>query len=286
MSAAAAEPNRAGDAWLPLLLHELALAGYGIWMLLGAALTLGLYRSGRSEVLVPLTLGGCFVGAGLLAALLRLPRVHEWRGWQPARDSRPGREALFALSAYLPMLALAGLARGDNGFWATRAAGAALALCSLANLAYAVGWPRGGAGPQPFGSVVSAAYGGGLWLWLCLAAQDDAVHPAGTHPWIMVLILLALLLGFTEGLRWQVLRAAPRGGELRPARFFAAVFTYALPCVVLLLDDRFDSHPAALAGAALSCLAGLTIERRLYVQALARRTAEGGGVHCKFKTPR
>ena len=46
-----------------------------------------------------------------------------------------------ALACYLPMLAVAGLTRGDNDFWATRLAGAALMLCSVGNLIYSAQWP-------------------------------------------------------------------------------------------------------------------------------------------------
>jgi len=103
--------------------------------------------------------------------------------------------------------------RGENTFWATRVAGEALALCSAASLVYTVhsyrrrlsdGVARCSA-QLPVSRVVASWYTGGLWLWLCLAAQDGAVHPAGTRPWIMVLLVLALLLGLIEGLRWQAL---------------------------------------------------------------------------------
>ncbi|WP_049621357.1 hypothetical protein [Frateuria defendens] len=264
--------SRVTPSWPSVLLQVLAVSGYGIWLLLGIALTLGIYRDGRGEALVPLTLGAGFVSLGLLAACLPLPRAPTWYGWRPGRGSWPTREALLALFAYLPMLAAAGLVRGDNDFWATRLAGAVLALCSAACLACnpccgqaAAAGPREGGMLSAVGRGVSACYSGGLWLWLCLAAQDESVHPAGTHSWIMVLVALALLLGLIEGVRWQALQpeaAAPR--PLRPVRFVAAAFTYALPCVALLLDDQLDAGPLVVGVAALSCLAGKTIEQRLY----------------------
>src|SRR5690349_14204575 len=187
----ACAPAAAGGHPLPpaypaTLLRMLALSGYGLWMLLGLALALGIYRGGRSEALLPLALGAGFVSVGLVVACLHLPGLSEWHGWFPARRSRPTREALLALAAYLPMLAVAGLVRGDNAFWATRVAGAALALCSAASLVYTVhnyrrrlsaGMLRRSA-QLPVSRLVAAWYAGGLWLWLCLAAQDGAVHAA------------------------------------------------------------------------------------------------------------
>jgi hypothetical protein len=264
------------------LLRVLALSGYGLWILLGLALALGIYRGGRSEALLPLALGAVFVSTGLLVACLHLPGLSDWHGWYPARRSRPTREALLALAAYLPMLAVAGLVRGDNAFWATRVAGAALALCSVASLFYTVRnyRMRLSAGvlrcssQLPVSRIIAAWYAGGLWLWLCLAAQDGAVHPAGTRPWIMVLLALALLLGLIEGLRWQALsppgRPAVQRMRGRTARFVAALFTYAVPSVALLVVDLSDAGVPLVALAAVSCLLGRTIEQRAYEAALAR----------------
>jgi succinate dehydrogenase hydrophobic anchor subunit len=265
------------------LLRVLALSGYGLWILLGLALALGIYRGGRSEALLPLALGAVFVSSGLLVACLHLPGLSDWHGWYPARRSRPTREALLALAAYLPMLAVAGLVRGDNAFWATRVAGMALALCSAASLIYSVhryrmrlsaGVLRCSA-QLPLSRMVAAGYAGGLWMWLCLAAQDGAVHPAGTRPWIMVLLVLALLLGLIEGLRWQALgqvEGQPANQRMRgrTARFVAALFTYAVPSLALLVVDLSDAGVPLVALAAVSCLLGRTIEQRAYEAVLAR----------------
>ena len=276
-------PLPRAPAYPASLLRMLALSGYGLWMLLGLALALGLYRQGRSEALLPLALGAGFVSAGLLAACLRLPGLAEWHGWRPGWRSRPSSEALLALATYLPMLAVAGLVRGDNAFWATRLAGAALALCSAASLIYAVHAYRmrlSASGLRsstqlPASRVVAACYAGGLWLWLCLAMQDGAVHLADTRPWIMALLVLAMLLGLIEGLRWQALsppqsRAPGDPVPGRSARFVAALFTYAVPSLALLVVDLSDAGVPLVAFAALSCLLGRTIEQNAYEAALAR----------------
>ena len=274
-------PYPAPPAYPASLLRVLALSGHGLWMLLGLARALGIYRGGRGEALLPLALGAVFVSTGLLAACLHLPGLSEWHGWYPARRSRPTREALLVLAAYLPMLAVGGLVRGDNTFWATRAAGAALALCSAASLIYSVNRYRkrlsAGAlrcsAQLPISRIVAAWYAGGLWMWLCLAAQDGAVHPAGTRPWIMVLLMLALLLGLIEGLRWQALGQADTrstGSRGRTDRFVAALFTYAVPSLALLVVDLSDAGVPLVALAAVSCLLGRTIEHRAYEGVLAR----------------
>lgn len=270
-------------AYPACLLRVLALCGHGLWLLLGLALALGIYRGGRSEALLPLALGTTFVSLGLLAACLRLPEIPAWHGWRPGWGRRPPPEALLALAAYLPMLAVAGLVRGDNVFWATRLAGAALAACSVASLVYTVQNYRRGLSADvsrrsaqlPVSRLVAACYTGGLWLWLCLALQDGAVHAAGSRPWIMVLLVLVLLLGLIEGLRWQALGppdGRPEGPPApgRAARFVAALFTYALPSLALLVVDLSDAGVPLVAAAAVSCLLGRTVEQRAYESALAR----------------
>lgn len=286
-TAATADEARAYPlrAWPGVLLEMLAICGYGIWMLLGMALALGIYRSGRNEGLLPLALGAAFASMGLLVACLRLPWLADWHGWRPAQHSRPTREALLVLSTYLPMLAVAGLVRGDNAFWATRLAGAALMLCSLASLAYSArsfctrlpGSAQAHSNQLSASRVVTACYGGGLWLWLCLVTEDAGAHAAGTRPWIMALLLLALLLGLLEGMRWQTFHVSagqvadtPRR-SCRPRRYMGALLTYAVPSVALLLVDLSDAGSWLVGVAAISCVVGKTIEQHAYEAALAGR---------------
>jgi len=263
------------------LLHVSGNDGFGLWMGLGLALAIGAYPDGRGEVLVPITLGAALVAMGLLAACLHSRWMPRWHGWLIGKGSRPTRDALVALASTLPVLAVAGLARGDNAFWATRLAGAAMALCALCSLlvtAYADAQRRAPsldprlASQLPLSRVISASYGGGLWLWMCTAGQDmdTALHP---RAWIIGLLALALLRGLVESLRWQATLqrvASPRGRlELPPRRYLAALLVYALPSVALLLMS-FDSGWLTLASlAAVSCAVGMAIELSLYDEALA-----------------
>ena len=283
------EPGLA--AGLPrMLLEVLAFTGYGMWMLLGLALALGIYSNGRGESLVPLSLGAGFVTLGLLVACLRLPAVPDWHGWRMGRGSRPTREAMIALLAYLPMLAVAGLARGDNDFWATRLAGAGLALASVATLIHSAqgfGARRApeltrATSPLPLSRLVSACYAGGLWLWVCVAAQNDQATMGSTLYWVLSLLALALVLGGVEGMRWRALhgqslesQVKPKGIQpLSPARFLAAVLVYALPCVALLATG-FECAPLWLSViAAVACGLGKTLEQRLYEVALAAQAGK------------
>ncbi len=277
-SSSARAPRQAAPAAAAVLLQVLASAGYGLWMLLGLSLALGLYGFGRGDVLVPLVLGCALVSAGLVAAVLRLRAVPAWHGWSPGRSAWPSRDALAALAVYLPMLAVAGLARGDNDFWATRLAGAALVLCSAASMVYSArgqrpGWPS---------RIVAALYSGGLWLWLCMAGQDPL--PDGAHLWILALLAGALALGLLENAYWQALdlpgppadepgRPHGDGAAPGPRRLLAALLVYGVPCLGLLATSLFDPGVLPAALAALSCLAGRLIEQCLYAQALARRDA-------------
>jgi len=273
-----------------MLLLVLTICGYGLWMLLGLALALGIYSFGRGEALVPLMLGCVFVSAGpLLASLRWLPMMPDWYGWQFSNRQRPTRETLMLLTTYLPMLGVAGLAHGDNDFWATRLAGATLMLCSLASVLFgAYGYRArrlpeltGIASQMPISRVVSAWYGGGLWLWLCVISQDASNWPGGGRPWILGLLLLALLLGLVEGMRWQALQFSSVDGRepseiltgLQTPRFTAAALTYAVPCLSLLLAHLFRDDRWMALLAALACVLGKSLELRLFDIALYRRAA-------------
>jgi hypothetical protein len=264
------------------LLDVCGYDGFGLWMVLGLALAIGVYPDGRGEVLVPITLGGALVAMGLLAACVHARWMPHWHGWVIGKGSRPTRTALIALACALPVLAVAGLARGDNAFWATRLAGSAMAVCGLCSLittAYADGRRQAPemdhhlATQLPLSRVVSATYGGGLWLWVCTAGQD--ADEASLHPmtWIIGLLALALLRGLVENLRWQA--ALKRAGalrgqlELQPGRYLAAVLVYAVPCVALLLMSFGAGWLVLASVAAVSCTAGMATELSLYDEVLA-----------------
>ncbi len=263
------------------LLQVTAFNGLGLWMLLGLALAIGVYPSGRGDALVPLALGALLVAIGLVAACVHAPWMPTWHGWRIGRGSRPTRAALITLATFLPMLAVAGLARGDNTFWATRLAGAALTLCSLVSLTITgygdvkrrmPGLDVRLLSQLPLSRVVSAGYGGGLWLWLCAAGQEGsaAIDP---RPWIVGLLMLALLRGLVEGMRWQAVLQrlpAPRTRfEQQPRRYLAASLIYALPCVALILASFDDGRLFMAVLATLSCMVGMGIELSLYDGALA-----------------
>ena len=264
------------------LLHVAASSGFGLWMLLGLALAIGVYPDGRGDALVPLALGGVLIGVGLVAACLRAAWMPTWHGWRIGNSSRPTRDALIALGTILPVLAVAGLARGDNSFWVTRLAAAALALCSLTSLIVTAhgdarrrlpGLDTRLATQLPLSRVISGAYGGGLWLWLCAAGQDSNDTHSHQLTWIIGLLLLTLLRGLIENLRWQaaLLRLpGPRPWlELQPRRYLAALLVYAVPCVALLTVSLDDGRLLMAGVAALSCLVGMGIELSLYDGALA-----------------
>ena len=264
------------------LLQVFEFTGFGLWMLLGLALAIGVYPAGRGGALVPLALGSVLIGIGLAVACARLSWMPAWHAWRIGVSAWPTRDALLALATFLPMLALGGLARGDNTFWATRLAGAVLSLSSLASLivtAYGLA-KRSAPGLEahfvaqlPLSRVLSACYGGGLWLWLCLAGQDSRAAESQAMPWVVGLLMLALLRGLVEGMRWQTLRLRlPATGarfELQPRRYLAALLIYAVPSTALLLAG-FGQDPLPIAAlAAFGCLWGMGLEVSLYDGALA-----------------
>ncbi len=266
----------------------LSVSGYGLWSWLGLALALGFYPAGRNGTLLPLSVGTALVGAGLLVACLPWRGAADWYGWRPRRDSRPTHAAMIALMTFLPMLAVAGLARGDNVFWATRLAGAVLSLSCVVSLAY-TGYhyqqqlssaSQRAATSLPINRLVYAGYSGGLWLWLSTLAHGELASPAGLYPWILLLLGFALLLGLLEGMDWQSLSRSESHGRisrdrtLGTTRFMAAFFTYVLPCVALLLARREGVDLIAAAVAVPSCLLGKWLERHLYESLLVRDEPE------------
>ena len=277
-AASTARPNRAAA-----LLQVLALVGYGVWLWLGLSLLLGLSPPGRSGTLVPLGLGAMLVGLGLLLACLRIPGLASWHGWRPRPGHRPTRSALMALTTWLPVLAVAGLAHGNNSFWVTRLAGALLMLCSLVSLLLATHDDRARLPPLlqratallPACRITIAAYIGGLWLWLSVLAQGEFVGARGAYLWILLLLTLALGQGLLESGLWQSLRepeaipgeAAANRGRF-PLRLVASLLSYALPCTALLLGG-VSGNLLAAAFAAPGCLLGQLLERWLYEGALA-----------------
>ena len=249
----AAAPSRS----LPTrALRVLASSGYGLWLLLGTALALGLYPAGRGDALVPLTLGAVLVSIAPLAAALRLPLVPDWLGWRFGRGSRPNRKAMLALVAYLPMLGVAGLVRGDNLFWATRLCAAGLAVGSLACLIHALSDDAAEGRASILDRIVSASYAGGLWLWLCLVTQDGGL-PIHAVSWILALQLFALLVGLVS---WWRDGAARSGGW--PGRLLFLALVYLIPCLIVLAQ-RHEPSELLLVLAAVSCMVGKSVEARL-----------------------
>ncbi len=287
-----------------IFLTVLGGAGYGLWCFLGAALALGMYPYGRGSVLVPLGFGFVLVTAGLIASTLHLGRPERaWRALTQWDSSWLSREGLAALTTYLPVLLVAGLARGHNLFPPTRAAGAVLTACSLVTLVctariYTSLKPiRAWRDPHVLPLyLLFALLSGGLWLWTYLAF-DTGSHP----PWFP--LVLALLGVAAAGMKidyWRAIDRAPavtageatgldRFGRVRafegPAteesyltremafvlarkhsrrlRVLAIVLFCAVPLAVIAIAWPLSWQWIAPV-AALSCLAGLFVERWLF----------------------
>jgi sulfite dehydrogenase (quinone) subunit SoeC len=279
------------SGYAEILLRVLAISGYGLWIWLGMGLALGMERIGRCDMRMPLILGTALVGAGLLLVRLRLPATSDWYGWPPGRSRWVSRAALMALVTFLPVLLVIILGDGHGHTPAMRLAGVALMLCSLVSLVYTAYRYRSRLSPGlqrvssslPVSRLVTAWYGGGLWLWLCMMVQGGLEPPQSAYPWILLLLALALLLGLLEGMRWQSL-GVPRGAgrdmevhdDVPPARFVAAIFIYVLPCAALLLTERFGGGLLAAAVAVPSCLLGKMLEQRVYETALAGELPAAG----------
>ena len=278
------------SSYAEILLRLLVISGYGLWIWLGMALALGMERIGRCGMRMPLILGTALVAAGLLLAQWRRPAAAASR-WPPEEQERqPSRALPMALLTFLPVLLVIILGDGHGHVPAMRLAGVALMLCSLVSLVYTAYRYRRRLSPGlqrvssslPVSRLVTAWYGGGLWLWLCTMVQGGLEPPHRAYPWILLLLALALLLGLLEGMRWQLL-GLPHGagGDLEahhvpPARIVAAILVYVLPCAALLLTERYGGGLLAAALTVPSCLLGKMLEQRVYETALAGGLAAGG----------
>ncbi|MGP1666816.1 MAG: hypothetical protein ACTS5I_13060, partial [Rhodanobacter sp.] len=170
-----------------------------------------------------------------------------------------------------------------NMFWATRLAGIGLMVCSAASVAYAAFCYRQRLGlpaqrvavSLPFNGLIFAGYSGGLWLWLCVMALNERAELPDLHPWVLLLLVLALLLGLFEGMAWQALFGSDvhaqhaRRQLKRPLRFVAALLTYVVPCMALLICRNGDMGLVAAVLAVPSCLLGRWMEQRWYESVLA-----------------
>lgn len=290
LPAAAGIPGTPPSSYAEILLRVLAISGYGLWIWLGMALALGMERIGCCDMRMPLILGTALVGASLLLIQLRLSAAADGYGWPPQRGHRPTWALPLALVTFLPALLVIVLGDGHGHVPAMRLAGVALMLCSLASLVYTAYRYRRRLAPGlqrvssslPVSRLVTAWYGGGLWLWLCTMVQGGLEPPQRAYPWILLLLVLALLLGLLEGMRWQLLTwPHGAGGDagpppMPPARFVAAVLLYVLPCAALLLTERHGGGLLAAAVAVPSCLLGKMLEQRVYETALAGDLPAGG----------
>lgn len=277
------------SSYAEILLRLLAISGYGLWLWLGMALALGMERIGRCDMRMPLILGTALVAAGLPLTQSRRPAAAAGH-WSPEHERRPAQVLPMALLSFLPVLLVIILGDGHGHVPAMRLAGVALMLCSLVSLVYTAYRYRRHLSPGlqrvssslPVSRLITAWYGGGLWLWLCTIVQGGLEPPHRAYPWILLLLALALLLGLLEGMRWQLL-GLPHGagGELEahhvpPARIVAAILVYVLPCAALLLTERYGGGLLAAALTVPSCLLGKMLEQRVYETALAGGLAAGG----------
>lgn len=190
----------------------LAGAGFGLWCLLGGALAIGVYPPGRGNVLGPLAIGFVFASAGLLSSTLHLGRpARAWRAFSQWDSSWLSREGLASVATYLPMFALAGLARGDNHYLPTRVAGGVLCVCAWVTL-----WctARIYTSLKPIAAwrdprvlplyLLFGLFSGGLWLWAYLAFNPGIL----AWPFALALLALAVIAAGVKLAYWKAVDSA------------------------------------------------------------------------------
>ncbi len=213
----------------------LAGAGFGLWALLGGALALGIYPPGRGNVLAPLAIGFVFASVGLLSSTLHLGRpARAWRAFSQWDSSWLSREGLASMATYLPMFAVAGLARGDHQFVPTRIAAALLCVCALitlfctariyTSLKPIAAWRDARVLPL---YLLFGAWSGGLWLWAYLAFNPGTL----ALPFALALLALALAGAGLKFAYWRHLDRMPAigAGQATGLDRFGAVRAFEAP---------------------------------------------------------
>ena len=291
-------------------------AGFGLWALLGGALALGVYPPGRGNALAPLAIGFVFASIGLLSSTLHLGRpTRAWRAFSQWDSSWLSREGLASMATYLPVFAVAGLARGDDHFIPTRIAGAALTVCALITLMCSA---RIYTSLKPIAAwrdarvlplyLLFGLWSGGLWLWAYLAFNPGI--PA--TPFAIGLFVVALIATGLKLAYWKDIDAlhAPDAGHAtglerigaarafegpsteqsyltremafvlarkhaRKLRGIAIALFFVAPALLMIAASLWPvSQRACASAAAVSCIAGLFVERWLFF-AQARHAVAG-----------
>lgn len=265
---------RPARAYVAASLDTLTATGYGVWTMTGAGLAVDLDLDGRGGVLVPLLLGLVFIALGQVSAALIDIGPRRWRRAVPVRrQPMPRREALLALTTFVVMLAVAGLVRGSNDFWATRLFGGSLALVSLTTLLAAPSSPLGTAPPvrsRP-GGVLSAVFAGGLWLWVIMTLQmppGGSAQQTSAH----ALVFALLVLGLAAGLALQTPLSIGDASR-RLYQGLAVVLAFAMPCLLLVVASTGLQRTDLALAATISCQVGLCINERLQIPGTGPRSS-------------
>jgi sulfite dehydrogenase (quinone) subunit SoeC len=199
-----------------ILFTTLSGAGYGLWWLLGIHLWNGHFPDSVALKLGALALGFALVSAGLVSSTLHLGHPERaWRALSQWRSSWLSREAVAALLAYGPMLALAWLLWHGAGSTLIGAVGlllSALALVTVyctariyTSLATVPAWHNAWVLP---GYLLLALYSGGMALWALQALAGFALStiPLGALL-LMALAAAVLKLGYWRFIDHQALPA-------------------------------------------------------------------------------
>lgn len=255
---------RSIGAFVEAVLDVVNASGYGIWTVTGVMLAFNLDIDGRGDVLVPLLTGLIFIAAGHVGVLLSDLGPRRWRAAvRLLKGSQPRSDSLLAWITFVIMLALAGLVRGNNAFWATRAVSALLSLSCIATLLAIPTWRRYRSVPARLrrGGLLASLFCGGLWLWFMITLQHQPARPdGGVDPLLLGLLVVGLVAGLST--------PAPPGRPVsddRMNQWLVIVLAFAAPCALVTAASMWRGHSAMALAALLSCQIGLSINEMLHV---------------------
>lgn len=197
-----------------LFFTTLSGAGYGLWLLLGLALALGLpVGNAKHIVLLMLAVGFVLTTTGLLCSVAHLGQPQRaWRALSQWRSSWLSREGVAALLCVLVAGALAAAIACDLSAHAVRVAGAALAPCALVvvyctariytSLPTIAAWHNRHVLPV---YLTLALLSGGLWLWTLAAftADESPIRAFAAMPARLALIVIIVVAAACKAVYWR-----------------------------------------------------------------------------------
>ena len=197
-----------------LFFTTLSGAGYGLWLLLGLGIALGLpVGNAKFILLLILAIGFALTTIGLLCSVAHLGQPQRaWRAVSQWRSSWLSREGIAALLCMLVAAALAAAIACDLSTSAVRVGGSALAVCALlvvfctariyTSMPTIDAWHNRLVLPV---YIALALLSGGLWLWTLavFSAEDSSTRVFVSTPALIAWAAFIVVAAACKAVYWR-----------------------------------------------------------------------------------